>query len=200
MNACKREWRNAIAPNLETGPTTGRLRACEYCGSMHPADVAEAIRRGASGSFADFKYGWPHKAYFERIPNPHAGMLESLCGHSHGVPECPTTGELCRQGAQSFYHPKCECMKDAPETVHSGRDDFGKPLIAVPTGMFNPSSGKPQKDWRAPGEPAAPTTWGKFYTIHLQDATPEDRKVIERHLGIHFEFNGDSVSWFPYSE
>lgn len=45
-----------------------------------------------------------------------------------------------------------------------------------------------------------PTTWGKFYTIHLQDATPEDRKVIERHLGIHFEFNGDSVSWFPYSE
>jgi len=200
VNACKREWRSAVAPNLETGPTTGRLRACEYCGSMHPADVAEAIRRGAAGSFADFKHGWPHKVYFERVPNPHAGMPESLCGHSHAIPDCPTTGAPCRHGSQSFYHPKCSCMTETPEKIRSGKDGYGKPSIVVPTGMFNRVSGKPQMDWRSPGEPAALTTWGKFYTIHLDDATPEDRKVIERHLGTHFEFNGDSVSWFTYSE
>ena len=94
MNACKREWRSAVAPNLETGQTTGRLRACEYCGSMHPADVAEAIRRGAAGSFADFKYGWPHKAYFERVPNPHPGLLYCV---RFVAPEftslCPLTGQ-----------------------------------------------------------------------------------------------------------
>lgn len=200
MNACKSEWRNAVAPNLETGPTTGRLRGCGYCGSMYPADVADAIRRGASGSFADFKYGWPHKVYLDKVPNPHAGMLESNCGHSHATPECPKTGEPCRHKSQSFYHPQCECMRDDPASVKRGVDISGKTLISVPTGLFNRNSGKPQMDWRSPGEPARATTWGKFYTTHLQDATPEDRKTIEQHLGYHFEFDDGGVRWMSFSD
>ncbi|MDR6381815.1 hypothetical protein [Paraburkholderia caribensis] len=157
-------WFDAEAPNLDAGRTTGRLRACGYCGSMHPADVAAAIRAGAKGHWADFKYGWPHKAYFDGIPNPHAGMLESRC---------------------SCSHPKQEEV------------DAGK-WVRSPTGMFDQSTGKPTFTWREPGKPAAQTTYGKFYTEHLQDATPEDRATIEQHLGLSFEFSEDGrVSWKP---
>jgi hypothetical protein len=43
--------------------------------------------------------------------------------------------------------------------------------------------------------------WGKFYTVHLQDATPEELEVIEAHLGIKFTFldEGRGVSWGRFS-
>lgn len=157
-------WRDAAAPNIEAGKTTGRLRSCGYCGSMHPADVASAIRAGAVGHFADRKYGWPHKAYLENIPNPHAGMLES----------------------------RCSCSHPPQEEVDAGK------WVRVPTGRFNESTGEPTFSWHEAGKPAAPTTYGKFYMVHLKDATPEDRTTIERHLGIAFEFTPEgSVSWRP---
>src|SRR5574340_986440 len=131
-------WDDAETPDLEKNDsrrTTGRLRNCGYCGSMHPADVAAAIKAGAKGEWADMKYGWPHKSYFEGIPNPHAGLLE----------------------ARSFSNQP--------------KDGY----IQMPDGL-----------WREPGTPASVTTYGKFYTVHLMDATPEDRAVIEKHLGLHF--------------
>ncbi|MCC6192246.1 MAG: hypothetical protein IT318_24710 [Anaerolineales bacterium] len=83
------DWHAAEPPNL-TGDRherrAGMLRACPYCGSMHPADLVAAIRAGAVGSWADRKYGWPHKAYFDRIPNPHVGMLESRAAANYEVP------------------------------------------------------------------------------------------------------------------
>lgn len=140
-------WEDAQAPDIQKGERywTGRLRNCAYCGSMHPADVAAAIRAGAKGEWADMKYGWPHKAYFDDIPNPHAGMLEI-------------------RGSANFVQP--------------GWVDMG-----------NGHS-------HAPAEPAAEKTHGKFYTVHLRDATPEEREVIEAHLGLHFEFTDDgAVRW-----
>lgn len=141
-------WEDAQPPDIKKGERhwIGRLRNCAYCGSMHPADVAEAIRAGAKGEWADMKYGWPHKAYFDGIPNPHAGMLE------------------VRSSAN---------FKSHEDWVRVDRDH-----------------------WREPGTPATETTYGKFYTVHLMDATPEDREVIEEHLGLHFEFTDDGkVSW-----
>lgn len=157
-------WRGASPPNLTGMPDerqTGSLRACGYCGSMHPADVAEAIRAGAKGEWADLKYGWPHKAYFTGIPNPHAGMLESRDGRYGPLPE----GE-----EQRFRQ------------VQRG---------------FNPQTGAPEYMWREVGKPAGETTYGKFYSVHLQDATPEDRETIEQHLGVRFTFleDGQSVRW-----
>jgi hypothetical protein len=82
------KWDPATPPDLAAPypenqrRTTGRLRHCSYCGSMHPTDLVAAIRLGAHMHWADFKYGWPHKAYVENIPNPHAGMLESRYGSS----------------------------------------------------------------------------------------------------------------------
>lgn len=141
-------WDEATPPDLESGDEkrlAGRLRHCSYCGSMHPADVAAAIKLGARGTWADMKYGWPHKAYFHDVPNPHAGLLESRSTATYKVRE------------------------DWVQTSHG---------------------------WRDPGTPAAPTVMWKFYTIHLLDATPEDRAVIEQHLGLHFEFSeSGQVSW-----
>lgn len=42
---------------------------CSYCGSLHPNEAVALLKAGASISFADIKYGWPHKAYLD---NPHA--------------------------------------------------------------------------------------------------------------------------------
>ena len=156
-------WRDAQQPDIAAGKTTGRLCSCGYCGSMHPADVASAIRAGAKGHFADRKYGWPHKVYLDGVPNPHAGMLESRCSQSH-----PPQNEI----------------------------DAGK-WIRIPNG-FSRTTGAPEFRWTEAGKPAAATTYGKFYTQHLQDANPEDRDTIERHLGLHFEFDDvGGVRWSP---
>jgi hypothetical protein len=144
-------WNDPVAPNWDgkSGDrTAGSLRRCPYCGSMHPADVAAAIRAGAKGEWADQKYGWPHKAYFTDVPNPHAGMLES-------------------RASANFQHK--------PDWIKVG-----------------------EREWREPGEPAPKTTDGKFYTVHLQDATPEDRANIEAHLGLTFTFHDNGkVEWHP---
>lgn len=154
-------WLAAAPPNLtgEQGEErTGRLRACAYCGSMHPADVAAAIKAGAVGSWADRKYGWPHKAYFDNIPNPYAGMLES-------------------RACANFEDPRY------PRRVQSGYDSH---------------TGQPTYMYFEEGRPAAALTGGKFYSIHLLDASPEDRAVIEQHLGLAFTFEGNGeVSWKP---
>lgn len=164
MNAHKTEWRPAVAPDMTSSrTTTGRLQSCEYCGSMHPADVAAAIRAGAKGTWADFKYGWPHKAYFDGIPNPHAGLPESRCSASH-----PKQQEI-----------------DAGE------------WIRLPTGRFDERTGEPTFSWYQAPTPAPDTTYGKFYSTHLKDASPEDRLTIEQHLGLRFEFEGTSVKWWP---
>lgn len=193
MNGHVPEWWPERAPDLDQGHTTGRLRGCSWCGSMHPADLAQALRAGARGHWADFKYGWPHKWYVDGVPNPHAGMLESRMSSSHAVPVCPKTGEACGDRRQSFSRPECQCMREAPETVKRGMCD-GRAVVSAPDG-FSSSTGKQEYTWRAEGQPASATTHGKFYTVHLLDATPEDRELIERTMGLTFNFTDRGVSW-----
>lgn len=153
-------WRDAKAPDIAAGETTGRLRGCGYRGSMHPADVAAAIKAGAQGHWADFKYGWPHKAYFDNVPNPHEGMLEVRSSSS--------------EKSERFPHEIREPRYD--ERTGERVADYVR-YTEVP-------------------KPAGPTTYGKFYTVHLLDATPEDRAVIEAHLGLKFEFDdAGGVRW-----
>lgn len=156
-------WRDGKAPDVEKAASMddciGRIRGCGYCGSMHPADVAAAIRAGAKGSWADFKYGWPHKAYFDGVPNPHAGMLEIRSSSSS------PNGDYCVEHTEKRFNER--------------------------TGERND-----RKWYSPPAQPASATTYGKFYSVHLQDASPEDRALIEQHLGLHFDFNEDgSVAW-----
>jgi hypothetical protein len=146
------------APDLVTGRRTGTLRSCEWCGSMHPADVAAAIRAGARGELADAKYGWPHKAYFDGIPNPNAGLTEirSSCNFE-------------KAGYERLAHPRYDTKTG--ERI----DDY--------------------VEW-VEKSTAPATTYGKFYTVHLLDASHADRETIEQHLGVRFEFSDDGrVQW-----
>lgn len=172
-------WTAGKAPDLTCGHnmyTTGRLRSCGYCGSMHPADVAKAILAGAKGHWADFKYGWPHKAYFDGIPNPYVGQQCSVTSMGYG----------CKKG---------EVMEHVAAEISSGG-------IWV---QLASSMDREKKEefvnypWHKL-ENERPTTHGKFYSVHLQDATPEDRAVIEKHLGLYFTFKDGKVSWQPWYE
>lgn len=63
---------------------------------------------------------------------------------------------------------------------------------------FDQTTGKPVMRWARLGapRPAPASTHGKFYTEHLQDATPEERAVIERAMGLRFEFDdAGGVRW-----
>lgn len=164
-------WLPAQAPDWHEGGqrTDGRLCSCGYCGSMHPAEVAAAIRAGARGHWADFKYGWPHKFYLEGVPNPHAGMVE-LTSSIGGEPRTD--------------------------------EDRAEYSIKVPSGRFDERTGQPTFYYYAPGKPApALSSHEKFYTVHLLDATAEDREVIERAMGLSFTFHADGrVSWTRFEE
>lgn len=199
---CRVPWREAEAPTIEAGCTIGSLRSCAYCGSMHPADVAAAIRSGAKGHWADFKYGWPHKAYLDGIPNPHAGMLESRMSCSHATPVCRLDGKPCVHGDQNPDRPHKDCTCLAPDFLGERPADGlrnGAPMRLALSGFFDSGTGKPGHTWRELGKPAQATTHGKFYTVHLQDASPEDRATIEQHLGLSFEFTSDGgVRWRRY--
>lgn len=68
-------------PQKAEPPKLGANRTntiCSYCGSMAPDELAAAIRVGATISWADAKYGWPHKVYVYGIPNRFAGYPEIL--------------------------------------------------------------------------------------------------------------------------
>lgn len=159
-------WNDSVTPFLGIpNRTIGRLRGCGYCGSMHPVDLAAAIREGAEVHWADWKYGWPHKLYIDGIPNPHAGMLES-----RGSCTNPSQAEI----------------------------DAGK-WVRMNTGSYDQNTGKAIWGWFSAGAPAADKTHGKFYTLHLQDATPEDRAVIEARIGLSFEFVGQQVTWKSFA-
>lgn len=153
-------WSQETPPDIDAGRNTGRLRGCDYCGSMHPTDLAAAIKAGAAVSWADFKYGWPHKVYVDGIPNPHAGMTEV-------------------RGWSSSERPGFE-------------------RVASP--RYSELTGERVADhiqW-VQKSVAGPTTHGKFYTEHLQDATPEDRETIERAMGLRFTFTVGGVHWAPF--
>ncbi len=152
-------WREACPPDILMKQFQGSLKRCSYCGSAHPADTAAAIRAGAVGHWADWKYGWPHKAYFDGVPNPHAGLMESTTSSSKKPPQEQLDTE----------------------------------------NWLPPVEGESPQGWRQLS-PAPATTYLKFYTVHLLDATPEDRDTIEQHLGLKFTFvdNDTRVRWTPY--
>lgn len=134
-------WRPAVKADIANDPQNHSIHSyasCGYCGSCHPIELAAAIRAGyAAADLADWKYGWPHKAY--------ANIAEVFVGE----PEIKSS--LYSKGVTTFAAP----------------------------------------------ERAGATRYVKFYTEHLQDATPEDRETIERALGYHFKFEDGAVRWWP---
>lgn len=151
-------WREARPPP-ELGSDSdkicsmGQLRGCSFCGSLAPDDLAAALAAGATLSPADRKYGWPHKFYVDGVPNPHAGLLETLGGGSTRRVDLP-------EGAQVI-------------------EDQGGDYVR----------------FRVKPTPAPALTHAKFYTLHLRDATPEEKAAIERAIGLQFTFEDAGVRW-----
>jgi hypothetical protein len=150
---------------------------CWFCGSMPPDQLAAAIKAGATVSWADRKYGWPHKVYVEGVPNQFAGQLEIRGSTSTG--RRPSDAEI-------------EASKN---------DEHMGPWHEYQDG-YDSRTGKPVMSWRRldKPKPAAATSGGKFYTVHLKDATPEERVIIERAMGLSFTFEGDGVRWAAFQE
>ena len=141
--------------------------SCGYCGSMHPTELVEVLAAGASGSWADFKYGWPHKWYVENAPNPYAGRWEVRSG-------------------------------EFTSTLRPGEE---KDWERYPDGLDS-VTGNPKWSYRRLGaaSKASERTHGKFYTIHLVDATPEEKTAIESAMGLSFIFDEKGgVRWEPVS-
>lgn len=92
------------------------------------------------------------------------------------------------------------CMAKYPERVMTGSTGEGYPVVLKQDG-FDSNDGKPTYQWRCAGKPAAAVTDGKFYSKHLIDATPEERVVIERAMGLNFEFRPDGrVTWRKFGD
>lgn len=75
-------WRPAET-SREDGYEPTPFRTCSYCGSIHPEDLIAAVEAGARMHGSDWKYGWPHKFYVEKIPNPNKGMKIRVGSRSH---------------------------------------------------------------------------------------------------------------------
>lgn len=59
-------------------------RHCSWCGSVHPEALIRLVAEGAQLGGSDWKYGWPHKFYVHRVPNPAAGTMIPMyryCGN-----------------------------------------------------------------------------------------------------------------------
>lgn len=112
----------------DSGPYAQTFRTCSYCGSMHPEDLLNALRAGASASGSDWKYGWPHKFYIEGIPNPKAGHPHvdyTTCGRpseqtlAEGGWEQYQDGFNPRTGEPNMSWRKPMPARPCPPTLHA---------------------------------------------------------------------------------
>lgn len=176
------------------------FRTCSYCGSIHPEDLAaEIVPQGkcsgcdATGweahfrlhaepehhydpggpyaSWADRKYGWPHKFYVENLRPRDREML-------HVFTHC--SGERAPEGYAYPYIAAADLTDEQKQIIES--DGMGP-------------RGEDYSGWYAFKPKAA--LFAKFYTQHL--AAPgipaEAREKIEAACGIRFHFADGTVAW-----
>lgn len=161
-------WREKGKKLHPSNDTVQAFRTCSYCGSIHPEDLIEALKAGATLGGADWKYGWPHKFYVEKIPNPNAGQLVSRTSCSIA-------------GAEPTAEERASMERWATKP--------GSEVRVKPSG-FDPGDGTPRYSL-AVFEPDGSTTHAKWYNEHLKDLSPEAfaelALLLEKHAGIRFE-------------
>ena len=126
-------------------------------------------------SWADRKYGWPHKFYAEGL-KPRDPSLLHCTGSSNGAERPGGSGDWVRAG--ELTREQKRIIKDGG--MHSGGKFEGWYLL-------QPRS----------------TLHAKFYTIHLADpAISQDVKdKIQRASGLRFRFTDDGkVGWERWAE
>jgi len=126
-------------------------------------------------SWADRKYGWPHKFYVEGLKPRDPGMLHCISTSSHD----PREGSFGTMGLQ--WHQVRDCPR---KLLKAARAD----------GMMY-SAEKPDM-WLGFGPRAS--LHAKFYSVHLADPLVSDevKETISRVSGLVFEFTEDGrVGW-----
>lgn len=162
-------WREPKSPDTP-------FETCSYCGSMAPAALAAAITAGASVSWSDFKYGWPHKIYVDKIPNAFAGAARVTMWTSRDVDKPMSEAEMAKYGYNGVEH----------------HTEIRQRWV---DGFMTENSKKEQLRYKRT-EPAGESAHGKFYTVHLQDGTPAEREIIQKAMGIDFTFSENgTVKW-----
>lgn len=129
-------------------------------------------------SWADRKYGWPHKFYVEGLKPRDPEMLHCI-GAS---PNDPDEGSFGRMGMQ--WHKVSECPPELLEAARQG-------------GMVH--SAENPDGWLGFG--TRPALSAKFYSVHLADPRVSDevKHKIYRACGLQFTFSGDGrVGWQQY--
>ncbi len=144
------------------------FRRCSYCGSVHPEDLVAEPEWHAS--WADQKYGWPHKFYVD-IPNREPDKLFCVGSTSGNNPQQHTYyGESAWVAhADLTEEQRTIVERDRMTLQHATYYMFGK----------------------------RPKHFGKFYTKHLADPDldPDVKDEIERKTGMQFTFEGHQVRW-----
>lgn len=146
-------------------------RTCSFCGSISPEDLAaEPLWRA---SWADQKYGWPHKFYVQGVVNRHPEILRIMAA--------ATPGQADRAQRETTY--QWHAVGEIPD----GTDVSGWRLDDSPYSHVGLGSDE--------------THFVKFYTRHLADPAldPASRDVIEHRCGLRFRFSGEGgVGWEAY--
>lgn len=144
-------------------------------------------------------------------PLPHTQTLGGTVGRLRGCSYCGSMApwdllEALRAGARAHeadrkYGWPHKYYIDGVPNPHAGLMETTSSGCVLPEEVPADASWRGEPDrfgriaYRGPASPAPVTTGGKFYTVHLQDATPEEKEAIERALGLRFTFQDSGVSW-----
>lgn len=132
---------------------------------------------GWYASWADRKYGWPHKFYVEGLKPRDPSMLHCISSSNHS----PDEGSFGRMGLQ--WHKVSECPPELIEAARAGGMGY---------------SAENKDGWLGFGP--RQTLHAKFYSTHLADPAVSDevKEKIYQASGLRFTFTEDGrVSWCP---
>lgn len=158
-------------------PSRGEhFRRCNYCGSMHPDDLA-AEPAGTRIEWADRKYGWPHKFYVH-VANRNPDTLFCRSKAPIGASD-NTRGKI--EGWLGFDELTDE-QKQIIQRDGMARDPFTD-RDQQSAYLFSPRA----------------EHFGKFYTVHLADPeiSTETKDTIAGRSGLRFRFENGRIGWGP---
>jgi hypothetical protein len=134
------------------------------------------------------KWNTPRSVKQDKSDMPSARPFHTCgyCGSMHPteLAEALAAGAHLEMADQKYGWPHKFYVDGAPNRfagemeIRSGRQEAG---------VFTPG----------PAEPAKATAYGKFYTVHLLDATPEEKLILELRMGFHLDVRMEEVCGTP---
>jgi hypothetical protein len=131
------------------------------------------VNTGWRASWADRKYGWPHKFYVEGVANRNPGTLRIITALSPGQED-----RIERETGYQWY-----------------------PVGEIPAGTDVSGWRLEDGHYSHVGLGSDRTHFVKFYTLHLAGPAVSDevKETISRVCGLRFTFEDGLVRWEPYA-